>query len=278
MKTLLLGYGYTLEKVATLLPSGTCLATTRSQSKAELLEANGIQGEVVDLTVPNSLEMVLERNPDISTIVDSVPVEGGFRHAPLVATALKERQDIHLVYLSTTGVYGGREGEWVSEDSPRNPRDPRAEARCAEEDAYLTSLPLVTVMRISGIYGPGRNMLTSLRQNRYPRVEGNRWSNRIHVEDLARAIAEVVKGRVTGVFNVSDDNPSPIEEVLSFACDLLGFELPSAISQEDARERGMFTLLSNQRVDNSALKERLRISLFYPSYREGLLALTQHLS
>lgn len=266
--TLLLGCGYTLERVATLLPPDSVVGTTRSGARAESLRSRGIAVEVV--SGARDLEQLLSKYGKITTIVDSIPVEGGLLHAPIVSEVLKgiERTP-HLIYLSTTGVYGTRDGSWVTEETGRSPKDPRASARCAEEDGF-SCLSSVAILRIAGIYGPGRNVLESLRGGRYPRVEGNRWTNRIHVEDLARIIAKVIEKRACGIFNVADDLPAQSEEVVRYGCELLGIDPPKAITREEALKRGMFTLLGDQRVSNRRLKETLNYSLLYPSYQEGL--------
>jgi len=277
VKTLLLGCGYTLERVAALLPPDTFVGTTRSDARAAALRSRGIPMEVVP--DPTELKRLMTIYGGITTVVDSIPVEGGVLHAPIVSEILQGvEMPPHLIYLSTTGVYGTRDGSWVTEETDRSPKDPRAAARCKEEDCYLASLPSVAILRIAGIYGPNRNTLESLKQGRYPRVEGNRWSNRIHVEDLARIITRVIEERALGIFNVADDLPVPSEEVVRYSCGLLGIDLPKAITHEEALSRGMFTLLGNQRVSSSRVKETLDYSLLYPSYREGLSELARAIS
>jgi nucleoside-diphosphate-sugar epimerase len=100
--------------------------------------------------------------------------------------------------------------------------------------------------------------------------DGNSWSNRIHVDDLARIIAaalEIVD--LPPVLCVSDDEPARACDVVRFVCEREGLPMPGFVSEEDTLRAGAFTMLSNQRVKNDRMKQVLGISLLYPTYREG---------
>jgi nucleoside-diphosphate-sugar epimerase len=117
-------------------------------------------------------------------------------------------------YLSTTGVYGDHGGDWVDESSPCWPDTGRAIRRLAveqewQEVADRRDTPLA-VLRLSGIYGPGRNAIVSVADGTARRiVRPGQWFNRIHVEDIAGATAMLARRATAGIFNISDDAPAP---------------------------------------------------------------------
>jgi nucleoside-diphosphate-sugar epimerase len=135
----------------------------------------------------------------------------------------------------------------------------------------------ITMLRLAGIYGPGRNALVNLREGRARRiVKPGQVFNRIHVEDIARAIeATFASNAPSGIFNVADDEPAPPQDVIAYAAELLGIEGPPEIPFERAdlmpMARSFYS--SNKRVSNRRLKEQLGVTLAYPTYRQGLRAL-----
>jgi nucleoside-diphosphate-sugar epimerase len=180
-------------------------------------------------------------------------------------------------YLSTTGVYGDRHGEWVDETSPLAPSTTRGERRLAAETAWLElGLPL-HIFRLAGIYGPGRNQLVSVRDGTAKRIvkEGQVFS-RIHVEDIAGVLeASIAKPHSGRAYNVCDDEPCPPQDVVAFAAQLLDVPAPPEIAFEEADLSPMAKSFyaESKRVSNKRIKEELGYRLIYPSYREGLRAL-----
>lgn len=190
-------------------------------------------------------------------------------------------------YLSTTGVYGPREGGWVDEETPLRPGHERARRRAAAERAWcdvrrVGGLP-VHLFRIAGIYGPGRNALLERLSGRARRVEkpGQVFS-RIHVEDIAGALAASMAAPRSGrAYNLADDEPAPNPEVLDYASRLLGLDPPPSIAFEEAASTMSPMALAfwseSRRVCNRRLREELGYRLRYPTYREGLQALLETL-
>jgi dTDP-4-dehydrorhamnose reductase len=187
-----------------------------------------------------------------------------------------------LVYLSTVGVYGDHGGAWVDEDTPADPATPRARHRRAAEQVWQDfgkshSVP-VAVLRLAGIYGPGRNALTQIARGNARRVvKPGQVFNHIHVEDIAQAIDAALAQRAHGIFNVVDDEPSPAGEPLAFAAQLMGTTSPPEIPYEEAAASMSPMAKSfwqeSRRVRNDKLKRELGVTLRYPTYREGLRAL-----
>jgi nucleoside-diphosphate-sugar epimerase len=165
-----------------------------------------------------------------------------------------------VVYLSTVGVYGDRGGAWVDEDSPAAPTSGRGGDRLAAErewrDFGARRRVAVAILRLAGIYGPGRNALTQLARGQARRiVKPGQVFNRIHVGDIAQAIDAAFTRHASGIFNVADDEPSPQCDPIAFAAQLMSF-------WQECR-----------RVKNDKLKRELGVRLRYPTYREGLRAL-----
>ncbi len=184
-------------------------------------------------------------------------------------------------YISSTGVYGDANGEWVDEFSPLLAITERNLQRIEVESAWIKlgkdhDLP-VMIFRCGGIYGPGRNLLVSVKEGRARRIDkpGLVFS-RVHSEDLAQTLEASMKNPQLGeVYNVSDDCPCSPAEAVEFACSLLGVEPPPLVPYEDAvlssTARGFY--MANKRVSNKKIKKELGVNLLYPDYRSGLKAL-----
>ena len=185
-----------------------------------------------------------------------------------------------IVYLSSVGVYGDHDGAVVDETTLPRPTSARSRARLAAETAWLTlgqeSGRPVGVLRLAGIYGPGRNALVQVAGGGARAIlKAGQVFNRIHVADIAQSIDAALTHQ--GVFNVADDEPSPPQDVLGFAAALLGRPPPPQIPWADAA--ASLTPLArsfyeeNRRVANARLKATLAVRLQYPTYRDGLRAL-----
>ena len=184
-------------------------------------------------------------------------------------------------YLSTTGVYGDRGGDWVDEDSALAPTGARATRRLAAERAWLElhrerGLPL-HIFRLAGIYGPGRSALDQVRAGTARRIDkpGQVFS-RIHVDDIATVLeASIARPHPGRAYNLCDDHPAPPAEVVAQACALLGLEAPPLVPYEAAGLSAMARSFyrDNKRVSNRRIKEELGVALAYPDYQAGLAAI-----
>ena len=184
-----------------------------------------------------------------------------------------------VVYLSTIGVYGDHGGAWVDETTEPTPSSPRTVARVEAEKGWLAMGAhgkSVHVLRLAGIYGPGRNALENLREGTARRIDKpGQVFNRIHVEDIARAIAAAFARKGCAVWNATDTEPAPPQEVIAHAAGLLGMEppplLPFAGAEMSPMARSFYS--DNKRVSNQRLLDALGGKMAYPTYREGLAAL-----
>ena len=186
-----------------------------------------------------------------------------------------------LGYLSTTGVYGDRQGDWVDEDSPLAPSTRRGRDRVAAEAGWQAlaaacGLPL-HIFRLAGIYGPGRGPFEKVRNGTARRiVKPGQVFSRIHAEDIAQVLAASIARPDRGaIYNLCDDDPAPPEDVLEHAAHLLGLPPPPA---EDFATAAMTPMArsfyaESKRVSNARIKRELGIRLIHPDYRSGLAAI-----
>jgi nucleoside-diphosphate-sugar epimerase len=184
-------------------------------------------------------------------------------------------------YLSTIGVYGDHGGAWIDEETPPTPTHDRSRWRLAAEDAWLAfgarTRKRVQIFRLPGIYGPGRSAIDRLREGTAQRiVKPGQVFNRIHVDDIAGALAAAMAGRgAHDVYNVTDDEPGPPQDVTTYAAELLRIPPPPEVPFDEARLTDMAKSFyaENKRVRNSRMRRELGVDLKFPSYREGLRAI-----
>lgn len=253
--------------------------TTRSAEKAAALEAQGIHAFVFDGTTPG--DGVADALAQASHVLVSIgPNESGDpvlnTHADDIATARPE----WIGYLSTVGVYGNHDGAWVDEETPCKPVSKRSVQRVAAENGWLAfadenALP-VQIFRLSGIYGPGRNTFENFRKGTARRlIKPGQVFNRIHVADIAGVLEAAIAHPSTRIFNVTDDEPAPPQDVVTYAANLLGIDPPPEIPFESADLSPMARSFygENKRVSNRRVKEELNYTFLHPNFRTALQAL-----
>lgn len=281
-KVLLLGAGYTLTRVAEMLGRDRSVLTVTSSERAKRLRSEGWCAEDLRLPDEDRLRSIVGLHGVISVVdgVPPIPSSGGTA-SPVDTAALSSQirtlGDLKLsraVYLSTSGVFGIEDGSWVDEATQAHPKYPRAAARLAYEEGYR-SLPFHTaIVRVPAIYGPGRGLSRSLLSGRFKLVDGgSRYSNRIHVEDLARLVVALLEADAPPpLVAAGDDEPALLADVAGYYASLLKTGPVESISLEEAKKLGMHTLTGNQRIRNKLMKEVLGAPLAYPTYREGALS------
>ncbi len=189
---------------------------------------------------------------------------------------------LSVVYLSSLGVYGDHGGAEIDETAPLIPSAGRGHERIAAEKAWLefgraTGSP-VAILRLAGIYGPGRNALVSVANGQARRiVKPGQVFNRIHVADIAQMIDAAFARRASGFYNGTDDEPAPPQDVIAYAAHLLG-KTPPPEEPFDAAKTTMSPMAQSfyaecKRASNRKAKAELGLTLRYPNYRVGLDAL-----
>jgi nucleoside-diphosphate-sugar epimerase len=277
MKLLVFGLGFSARHVAQRLQiaGAHVTATVRSRAKADGLAQAGITARVFS---PDHVDAQIADDIAASdAILISVPPgESGDPVLASFAAPIAAAPNLRWVgYLSTVGVYGDHAGNWVDETTPPTPGNGRSRLRTTTEQAWLALG--AHVFRLSGIYGPGRNQLVQLASGTARRiVKPGQIFNRIHVADIAAVIeASLARPRPDGIYNVTDNEPAPPQDVVAFAARLCGLEPPAEIPFERAELSPMARSFysENRRVRNALIREELGVTLSYPTYREGLTAL-----
>jgi nucleoside-diphosphate-sugar epimerase len=278
MNLFVFGLGYTAQALIRSRSWSRVAGTVRESAKAERLRADGIVAVSFD-DVSAVAQEIRQAN---AILVSTPPAEGAdpayARYAEIIASA---PNGAWLGYLSTTGVYGDQAGGWVDETVPPEPRSARSSRRVEAERTWFelgTRSGLnVAIFRLSGIYGPGRNAFVSLARGTAQRIiKPGQVSNRIHVEDIAEALAASInQPRAGAVYNVSDNEPAPPQDIIAFAAMLAGISVPPDVPFEQAELSPMSQSFyaENKRISNRLMTEELGVDLRYPTYREGLQAL-----
>lgn len=282
MRLVILGFGYSASFFAKEIrgKASTIHVTSRDIEKVARLKSEGWNALRFDgKTCSDDLASVIHSATHI--LVSAPPDADGDPVLLACADALHHAQGLErVIYLSTVGVYGDHGGAWVNENTPLKPVSLRSTQRVSAEEKWQDFAREkrcdLAILRLSGIYGPGRNAIENLRAGTARRlIKQGQVFNRIHVEDIAGATAAAFahQGR-PGVFNVSDDEPCPPQDVVTHAAHMLGVSPPPEIPFETAALSAMARSFysENKRVSNARIKAELGYRFRYPSYREGLAA------
>jgi nucleoside-diphosphate-sugar epimerase len=282
MRALFFGLGFSSQKTAQFMHASgqfvDTLGTVRTAAKANTLTDCYHRALLFDGT---------QKGPDVGpalksgithVILSIAPDENGdpvLRHHRAELDAAEDLQ--WLCYYSTVGVYGDFGGEWIDETVPLVPRNMRSDYRVIAEQQWRDyaaerGLPL-TILRLAGIYGPGRSTFDKLRDGTARRViKPGQVFNRIHVEDIARVTLLAAEQRLNGTFNMADDEPAPPQDVIAYAAGLIGMDVPPDLPFETTEMTPMQKSFyrDNKRVSNRVIKAALGIEMLYPNYRAGL--------
>jgi nucleoside-diphosphate-sugar epimerase len=280
-KTLLsFGHGYSARALSRiLLPQDwRIIGTTRNEDKAVQLMNDGIEPRIWP-----GADMIPALNAATHILISAAPDDAG---DPVLAAlhdeiAARAGQFEWVGYLSTTGVYGDHNGDWVDETTPLTPATKRGIARVKAEAAWaaIPDLPL-HIFRLAGIYGPGRGPFAKVRDGSARRIikDGQVFS-RTHVADIARVLAASInKPDAGGIYNVCDNDPAPPQDVIGYAAELLGLPLPPAekFAEADMTPMARSFYAESKKVRNDRIKDDLGVTLLFPDYRSGLKALLTH--
>ncbi len=269
------GFGFSAQHLARRLdPSNWKISgTSRSSESASAINALGYEGLVFDdlKTIPKTVTHILSSVPPDKA---GDPVVRQFKgqlqeHASSLQWA---------AYLSTTGVYGDRAGAKIDESATLQPNGERGQRRVdAEKEWQTISNLLLHIFRLPGIYGPGRSQLDAVRDGTARRViKAGQIFSRIHVKDIAGILhASMQRPNPGRIYNVADDEACPPQDVVTYACKLLGVEPPPEIpfEQADLSPMARSFYADSKRVSNERIKQELYYKLEFPTYREGLKAL-----
>ena len=271
------GHGYSARALSRiLLPQDwRVIGTTRSEDKAPRLMQEGIEPRIWP-----GADMAPALDAATHLLISAAPGDAG---DPVLdelhdAIAARASRFAWVGYLSTTGVYGDHNGDWVDETTPLTPATKRGLARVEAETAWaaIPGLPL-HIFRLAGIYGPGRGPFAKVREGTARRIiKPGQVFSRTHVADIARVLAaSIARPNPGAVYNVCDDDPAPPEDVIAYAAELLNLPVPPAEDFETADMSPMARSFyaESKKVRNDRIKDELGVALLYPDYRSGLRAL-----
>ncbi|MDY6992281.1 MAG: SDR family oxidoreductase [Pseudomonadota bacterium] len=279
----IVGCGYVGLRVAqlALAQQQQVTALARSTTRQAQLQAYGIQTMSGDLDQPQTLAQLPTHNSLLYYFAP--PPSQGVTDPRLIhfLNALKPQHwPRKIILISTTGVYGDCGGAWIDEEQPLNPQTDRARRRVHAETTLLqwcrTQDVAAVILRVPGIYGPERLPIQRL-QEKLPVLDEmvSPFSNRIHIDDLARAcIAAADKGKAGQVYNISDGHPTTMTDFFNQVADILGLPRPPVINVLEAQTQlsaPMQSYLSeSKRLDNWKMCKELGIVPQYPNLALGL--------
>jgi nucleoside-diphosphate-sugar epimerase len=282
LTTLIIGCGFLGLRVARRLVARgeRVFGTSRGGSRASLLREAGIEPIAADVLQPATLQVLPTADRALFCVgydrstglpMRTVYVDG-LRHA---LEALRGRVG-HLVYASATSVYGQTDGGWVDEDAPTEPRETSGrvclDAETLAEDFAADRGLSLSIVRFSGLYGPGRIIRRAALERGEP-IEGDpsKYLNLIHIDDAAAAaVAALERGSPGRVYLATDDRPVTREEYYTRAAACLGAPAPRFVSPEKGGRAGLS--VANKQVSNRRLKDELGVVLAYPDITTGLPA------
>lgn len=233
---------------------------------------SGIQGIAANLSDPETLHDLPASTIVVYAVAASSHDEAGYRQAYCeglqnLLASLPEPPK-HLFFTSSTSVYHQNDNSWVDERSPTEPTRFSGQIMLEAEHIALHSKIPATIVRFSGIYGPGRNhLLNQARSGRSAPSEPVLFSNRIHRDDCADMLAYLVSRSLNGhplapIYLATDDDPAPLHEVSEWLAEKLGVE----ITDHSAGRRTGSKRCSNRLLRATGYNFR------YPSYRDGYLS------
>lgn len=272
---LMIGFGYVANHTAAhLAASGWRIAaSTRSPDTAKAITALGYEPVLADPADTAGRRTLNAAAQKADVLLSSAPPgEAGDPLLPALDPAVLAGR--RLIYLSTTGVYGDRKGGWAFESDPVTPGQPRSVRRAQAEADWLAAGALS--LRLGGIYGPGRSAFDRLTDGKPVYDAPGQVFSRIHVADIASAIACALdRPGVRGPINLVDDHPSSQAEVMLGAARLAGLPEPQVQAFDPDAASGMLAsfFAENRRVSNARAKAVLGWRPAYPGWREGLAAI-----
>ncbi|MEO0883093.1 MAG: SDR family oxidoreductase [Pseudomonadota bacterium] len=264
------GLGYTAEILGKrLLKAGWQVAgTVRSEEKADRLRALGFEITIWDGSEP------VTPPAGAHWLISAPPGDTG---CPAFLAARQAETAASITYLSTTGVYGDLGGDWAYEWTSVNPQSDRARRRVLAELQWQSVGAPVSIVRLPGIYGPGRSAFGRLRRGAAKRiVKPGQVFSRIHVDDIATGLeARLARPDTSGVLHLCDDHPAPPQDVIAYAAELMGVDVPPDEPFETAELSDMARSFYSEckRIANGRTKSVLGWTPKYANYRAGLAAI-----
>ena len=284
MRIFLFGAGYSARAFSRLMTGEAerIDGTTRNEQNFPLLEKSGIAPIIFDGETA-SPDLIDRLAKSTHVVISISPRESGDPSLAIVEEALRRPGNTirWIGYLSTVGVYGNHDGNWIDETAPLAPTSRRSLERVEAESAWEAlserhGTP-VALLCLSGIYGPGRNAFVNLERGTARRIiKDGQVFNRIHVDDIAGSLRFLAGTNSGGAFNITDSEPAPPQDVVAYAAELMGVAIPPEIPFEkaDLTPMGRSFYGENKRISNQRIKA-LGYDFIYPDYKAAFSAMWQ---
>ena len=280
---LIIGCGDIGQRVARIWKNSgkSVFGVARTETSLNILRQQHIHAIAADLDDTDSLNNLPSKHSLLYYFAPP-PTKGveDTRMTHFLSSLNQDNLPKRVVYISTSGIYGDQQGELIDEQTPANPQVDRARRRYHAEQQLTqwskdNSVEL-TILRVGGIYGPGRLPLQRLK-DQIPMLHENLapQTNRIHADDLAQVCVAAASENAAGeIFNVSDGTNSNMTEYFNTIADACDLPRPPLVDWDEAEKtisKGMLSYLKeSRRMDNSKMINELGIELKYPTLKDGL--------
>lgn len=266
-----IGYGYVAKHTSPLF-EGSVVGTNRAGKPVDGARIFAYQGGAFKAELIDALLRATH------VLVSVAPTSEGDVVCEALSTLIPHMPQLKwLGYLSSTSVYGDHHGEWVIEESETHPASDMGIKRLKAESEWRNILEMTPtcplhIFRLSGIYGPGRNVIDQLRQGTAHRYDCNGvLFSRIHVVDIAHLLKGSMENPTPGaVYNLSDNHPSSSREVVEYGAELLKISPPPLVSWTEASPQMQEFYRDSKKVDGRMILDHLNATLQFPDYRSGL--------
>ncbi|HXM03574.1 MAG TPA: NAD-dependent epimerase/dehydratase family protein [Chthoniobacterales bacterium] len=244
---------------------------TLSESSAAALRSEGLKVVAADLRT-SDLRVLIENNPAVMIHCASSGKGGPPAYREIFLETTKRLIEVtgfeHLIFTSSTSVYAQTDGSMVTEKDLAEPE--RETGKILRDTEELVLAHQGTVLRLAGIYGPGRSVLLQKLLSGEAVIEGDgeRIINSIHRDDAVTAFCLAARHRWQGILNVADNTPVTQLEWFQWVCVRTGRPLPPFVPRDLSRKRAW----TSKRVSNAKLRS-LGWNSQYPSFREGVAEL-----
>ncbi|MDC0618821.1 oxidoreductase [Pelagibacteraceae bacterium] len=252
--------------------------TTTSREESRNKKFENLSYESFQFTEEGFDENFISKFEEADHILISVaPINGVDIVIKNLKNHFKSKKLKWITYLSATSVYGDHGGEWVNENSETKPTSPNGIERLKVEKEWMKlaikfDLPF-QIFRLSGIYSNQYNILNRLKTGDAKIInKRNHFFSRIHVEDIANILSSSLYNfRKKEIYNISDNQPAPSEEVTMYGVKLLGTDKPKTIETSEIESEMLKNFYKDsKKIDNKKMKEFFNYKLKYPTYIEGL--------
>jgi len=269
-KLFIYGFGYTAKYFVDQFNDN--FSKIVGYTRNEEIIANG--NKYVELIDQSNISNCLLNNDFTHLLITVPPDHNGDSFYLNYRDILKNKSKFNWIgYLSATNVYGDHGGNYVNETSKTFPSTQKGKNRLLAENQWLSycrdlNFP-IHIFRIAGIYGPDRNIIKRIYENKLLDMDSySQFFSRIHIDDLTSTLrASMLRPNPFSIYNVADDLPSSLNDLIEYVCSEVKINVSLKINSQNKNNKNFFS--ESKKVDNSLIKKELGIDLKYTTYFEG---------